>query len=186
MQNKALFEQNGVDLVHFYNVSTPIVNNAYTVCLLLNKQLNRIEARGVAICSVMDTYNIIKGKQKAFGRAIKALKRKQNFFKINGKARKDERVQRSMKIKSGDDDKVFRNEIVPELYTIDPCTPIKVYDNTGDKYLKRYTFTLPLSYPIEIANKNFKYKSQYRPLPVGEEVNLMTKLENNVIQSKSE
>jgi hypothetical protein len=183
MSNKDLLEENGVDRIYFYQVSTPIVQNAYTVCLLLNKKLQRIESRGIAICSVLDSFNIAKGKQKAFGRAVKALKRKKNYFKINGDGRSSEFTKRSMKIKTMVDDRNFLEHIVPELNSISPEIPIKVFSNDNDKFLKKYIFDLPVSYPIMVANKNFRYKSQYRPAPVGEELPILANMELESTQS---
>jgi hypothetical protein len=167
MLNKNFLNTNGVGRIHFYNVRTPIISNAMTVCLLFNSEAGRIEARGVSICSLLDSFNILKGKHKSFGRAIKSLKRKANFYKINGKGRQDEFVKREMKIRNERDDAIFRQTVVSELRAIDPNTPIQMQMLEGTKYIKKYLYDIPLSYPVEIANKNFKYKAQYRPEPVG-------------------
>lgn len=171
MQTKTqkLLEESGVDKIQFYHVKTPILNNAYTACVLCNTQTGTIEARGIAICSLMDAYNIAKGKQKAFGRAIKALHRKGNFYKINASGRKGEVIQRSFKVKTTEDDEKFRSEIIPELRAIEPSMMVK--SNVNETF-KKYMFDLPLSYPVQVANRRFKYKSQFRPAPVGEELTL--------------
>ena len=173
MNEQQLLDEHGVDKIYFYTVGTPIMTNTFTVCVLYNSQQNRIEARGVSICSLLDAFKHSKGKDKAFGRAKKALKHKDNFYKINGKSRRNEFVQREMKIKTEEDDNKFKKEIIPELVAIFPDTPIKVNHLSASK--TKYIFDVPLSYPVEITNKHFKYKAQYRPTPSGPvERDLMT------------
>ena len=168
MNINKLFEENNIDKVHFYNVKTPIDNNSFTVCVLFNSAENRIEARGISICSVLDSYKISKGKNKSLGRALKALKRKKNFFKINGAGRKNEFVTREMKIKDEIDEERFQKQIVPELKASSTDLDIKVVsDPNNSRYSKKYIFKIPLSYPVQVANRYFRYKSQYRPTPIG-------------------
>ena len=166
--NIDFLNQHGVDRVRYYNIQTPIANKVCTVCVFFNSTEGRIEARGVSICSLMDPYNNTKGKNKAFGRAIKALKRKENFYKINGKGRRNEVVRREMKIKSDE-----------ELESIDPDFEVMISPSDGTKFLKKYLFDIPLSYPVEVANLYFKYKSQYRPTPVTlYEIRMVQEVEN--------
>jgi len=62
---------------YFYYVGTAIG----TVCLL--KKENSCVARGVSICSPQDQFNRATGRAKAFGRAIKAVVRKETNDRIN-------------------------------------------------------------------------------------------------------
>ena len=80
-EHSEIFEHNGVDKIFFYFKDSPLANNVCTTCLLINTKEKRIEARGVSICSLLDTFSKLKGKSKASGRALKALIRKENFFK---------------------------------------------------------------------------------------------------------
>lgn len=173
-KTKKLFDENGVDKIKFFFVNSPLVNNVFTSCLLINSKTGRLEARGVAICSMKDTFSKSEGKNKAFGRAVMALKKKKNSFKIRASARDNEFVKRSLKVKDGVDDYRFTNEVAPELSRIDPKTPISV-TNYGGKY-KKYFFSVPVSYPIRLTNSLFKYKSQYRPVPIMEEVELLNSI----------
>lgn len=163
-----ILEANGVDKIAFYGSRSPIVDNVFTACLFINTRLGRIEARGVAICSLKDSFSKKKGKQKAFGRALKALIHKTNDLKIRAAARDDELVRRRLKIKTFDDELTFKELVTEELRQIDPTTRIRTVKNPGDKY-KKYYFNLPLSYPIRLTNSLFKYKSQYLPEAVGPE-----------------
>lgn len=161
-----ILQDNDIDKISFYFINSPVVNNAFTTCVFINSSKQRIEARGVSICSILDTFSKSEGKNKAFGRAIKALVRKENNWKINGSGRDNEFVTRGMKIKSQNDEDHFRNEILEELKRIDPTMSISV--KTTNRY-KKYSFDIPISYPVKLANFLYKYKSHYRPTPSGVE-----------------
>ena len=174
---KEVLNNNGIDKVAFLYRNSPLVDNAYTACLLINKQKKRIESRGVSICSVLDPYNKNKGRQKALGRAFKALIRQQNFDKINPSGRDQDTVKREIKIKKAEDVAKFDAEKVPELLSINPDAEISIIDGTGGNFLKKLIFQIPLSYPIRLASENYKYKSQFRPNPAGgEETHLLNSL----------
>lgn len=162
-----LFNENGVDKVAFYYKSTPLVDNAYTTCILVNTEKGRIESRGIAICSMRDTFNKNKGKNKAFGRAIEAVVRKINSGKINPCGRDCEGVRRQFKIKTEQDQTKFESAIT-ELNTLHPELEVVII-NDGSKNHTKYCLNIPASYPIRVANKDFKYKSQFRPNPAGSE-----------------
>ncbi len=164
---------NDVDKISFYYINSPIVNNAFTTCVLINSSQGTIEARGVSICSVADTFNKSEGKNKALGRAVRALARRESNWKIHGIGRDDEYIRRSMKIKTQTDESRFANEVVPELKRIDPDMTV-VITNCGS--YKKYTYEIPISYPVKLANSLYRYKSQYRPTPVGaQETELLKK-----------
>lgn len=169
-----VLEENEVDKISFYYVGSPIVNNAFTTCVLISSSRNRIEARGVSICSLVDSFNKQEGKNRAFGRAIRALTRRENIWKINGTGRDEEFVKRGIKIKTKEDELYFRNEIIEELKQIDPQMMVS---QTSSGQYKKYVFDVPLSYPVRLANSLYKYKSQYRPTPSGtQEQDLLKKL----------
>lgn len=168
---KQLLEKHGVDKIFIYTKRTPLLQNVYTTCLFINTKTKQIEARGVAICSVGDVYIKGKGKSKAFGRAMKALLNKDNNYKIKTKNRNSFLVRKEMKVKSPQDRINFRDNILPELKNI--AKYIKVEDHGKGKLVR---FDIPSTYPIQLANKDFKYKSQFRPKPAGT-------IEANVIKS---
>ena len=162
-----LLNENGVDRVKFYYTSTPLVDNAYTTCVFINTEKGRIESRGVAICSLRDTFSKSKGKNKSFGRAMSAIHRKMSSEKINPCGRDCEGVRRVIKIKSDKDADRFEGAVA-ELHNLDPDLEVAVVEGNGKTHSK-YCFSIPASYPIRIANKDFKYKSQFRPNPAGSE-----------------
>lgn len=168
--------KNGVDKISFYWEGTPIINNAFTACLFINSEKNRIEARGVSICSLRDTFNRKKGKSRAYGRAMKALTRKVNDYKINPIGREDEFIRRSVKIKNKDSDKEFLDVTAKELMKIDPNMELTITEINGKNLIKKYAFELPVNYPISIANQSLRFKSQYRPNPTGKtELEILSK-----------
>jgi len=169
---KKLLEKHGVDKVFIYTKRTPLLQNVYTTCLFINTTTKQIEARGVAICSVGDVYIKGKGKSKAFGRAMKALLNRDNNYRIKTRNRHTFLVRKEMKIKKAEDRVNFRDNILPELKTI--TKNIKIEDHGTGKLIR---FDIPSLYPIQLANKDFKYKSQFRPKPAGAiEVNYINSL----------
>jgi hypothetical protein len=155
-EHKEFLKKNGVNKIIFYFKDSSLTDNVFTTCLLINEKQNRIEARGVSICSLLDEFSKIKGKSKASGRALKALLRKQNFFKINKSGRVKEIIKKEVMIKSDEDNK----KILRELSQLDDYQKVVVR-----KSKKKYSFEIPANYPIAVASSNFKYKSEFRPLP---------------------
>lgn len=166
-----ILADSGVDKIYYYFINSPIVNNAFTVCVFINSLQKRIEARGVSICSLKDTFSKNEGKNKAFGRAVKALIKRSNNWKIKGSSRDREFTKRTFTVKNKSDLNRFKEEIVPELKKVDPNMTISVMQNGPST---KYIYDVPMSYPVRLANDMFRYKSQYRPAPVNkEELNLI-------------
>lgn len=161
---KKTLAEHGVDKVFFYTEKTPVLQNVYTTCLFINTEKKQIEARGVAICSVADVFQKSEGKHKAFGRAMQALLKKRNDSRIKLRNRNQFFARKKLTIKSTEDRANFRYKILPELREIKEDIKMSVSDHGAGKQV---IFYLPSNYPIKIANKNFKYKSQFRPKPAG-------------------
>ena len=162
-----ILQENGVDKVSFYYKGTPLINNAFTTCIFINTDKGRIEARGVSICSVKDVYCRKEGKQRAFGRAIRALVRKNNDGRINPEGRDLETIKKEYRCKSFDEQEEFISYKVPELKNINPDMEVGISENENGKFVSKFMFDLPLSYPMRVANQMYRYKSQYRPNPAG-------------------
>jgi len=76
-------KENGVAKIKFYySEKDPVVNNCFTVCLLLSGT-GKLLSRGVSICSVKDMHNKSDARDKSFGRALKALIKKEASEQIN-------------------------------------------------------------------------------------------------------
>ena len=69
----------------FYKVTDPVVGNLATVCILVDKEEEKIVARGITIRSPKDQDNKKRGKNKAFGMAMAAFKNQTSDpkYKIN-------------------------------------------------------------------------------------------------------
>lgn len=173
MAQKEFLQENEVDKIKFYYEGSALADNIYTACVFINSKKNRIEARGVSICSLRDTFKRKDGKNRAFGRAIKALRQKKNSKKINATGREGEFVNRLFKIRSENDDDMFISTVGTELSSFDPNTPVTII-NGDNKYVRKYVIKVPAHYPITKTNKKFKYKSSYRPNPAcKEEIELL-------------
>lgn len=167
-----ILKQHNVDKIKFYYHKTPLVNNIFTACLFIDSKKKQIVSRGVAVCSLKDTHNKAKGRNKSFGRAIKAINKQKNSNKIKSKARENEFVNRSFKCRNEQEIKKFQENLSLELANIDPTTTVSILT---DKYTK-YEFKFPVNYPIRLTNKYFKYKSSYKPKPITtEEIALFKK-----------
>lgn len=173
-KKEKILMDNKVDTVRYLEYKNHLLSNIFTTCLLINSETKKIVGRGISICSLKDSFNRSKGKNQAFGRAIIALKSKQNSLKIKGKARKTESVIRKIKIKCEDDEIFFTKFISKDLIQLNPQLQIKV---SKHKSFKEYIFKLPISYPIQVANNFFKYKSSYLPVPVENELKVLENLE---------
>ena len=165
-EHKETLEQNGVDQIFFYFEDSPLTNNIFTTCLLINAKAKRIEARGVSICSLLDTFSRAKGKSKAAGRALKALIRKENSYEINGLGRAEETIMKIIRIKDEDEHIQFLQTQIPALINLQ--TPVNEVKMQGGRHLKRYKIEMPANYPILKTNELFHYKSEFRPRPVHE------------------
>jgi len=166
VDDKQLLTENSVDKVKFYFKDSPLSNRVITTCLFINSEKQRIEARGVAICSLRESFSEKDGKNRAFGRAKKALIRKVNSERINAKGREDELVHRLYKIKTKEDDEDFILVKAKELASFDPNLDVTIIDG-DNKFLRKYLVRIPANYPIALASRYYRFKSQYRPNPSG-------------------
>lgn len=167
-----IFKANNINKVKFYYYKTPLVNNIFTACVFINTNKKQIIARGISICSLRDAHVKSKGRSRSFGRALKATIHKKNYDKIKSKARTDEFITRSIKVKTKKNKEDFKSTIIPELLKINPEMPINI-SNINNYSI--YSFKLPISYPIQETNKSFKYKTCYKPNPVNQKENLLFK-----------
>jgi len=61
------------------NHKAPVI----TICYLKDESTGKI-ARGISVCSPLDPFNYIKGRGKAYGRALKAMKTQSTTDPIKG------------------------------------------------------------------------------------------------------
>ncbi len=164
-------EEAGVKEVKYYYNNCPIMGNIFTSCLFLSED-KKILARGISICSVNDSHNKEIGRKISKSRAVNAIYKKSDSFKINDKTEIEKRdfkfVTKSFKIKNDD----HKNKLINKVDELGFDCELK---DLGP--FKRLDVYIPYIYPIEITKKNFKFKSQYLPEPTNEEKK-MFKLNN--------
>jgi len=156
-------EEADVKEVRYYYNNCFIMGNIYTVCLLLSND-KKILARGISICSTNDSHNKEIGRKISKSRAVNAIYKKCDSFKISDQEVIEKRdftfITKSFKIKNSEHEASLFNKI-DELHF--DCE----MKNLGP--FKRLDVYIPYTYPIEITRKNFKFKSQYLPEPTNEE-----------------
>jgi hypothetical protein len=153
----------GVKEVKYYYNNCPIIGNIFTACLFLSED-RKLLARGISICSANDSHNKEIGRKISKSRALNAIYKKCDSFKINDQDGFDKRdftfITNSFKVKN-DEHKV---ELINKIDELHLDYEIK---NLGS--FKRLDVYVPYIYPIEYTRKNFKFKSQYLPEPTKEE-----------------
>lgn len=158
----------GAAQVKFYYDRTPIIDNAFTACLLLDKS-NNILARGISICSILDKHNKKEARNKACGRAIKALVNKENTLPINPTREEWDHTCIEQTFKG--DPAEFAREY--EKY----CLQVSAGQNCGDGSVE-YRYLVPYSHPILHTSMFFEWKSEFQPEPTEEEMEIFPNLFN--------
>jgi len=155
----------GIYKVRFYTHRTPLVNNIYTVCILISED-KEVLSRGISVCSMIDVYNKKDGKNRAFGRAIAAMRHEKDMHPLSfDDCRwRGEAICKSFKIKTPDNENYFQTHIVPIL-SDEICEEYKIVDiKTKDgSPRKKVYFAIPRIYPIYETMKDFQFKAYFRP-----------------------
>jgi len=159
----------GVEAIEFCAISTEVLQNAFTVCIMIARDKDTNEpyvlARGVSICSVSDNHVIKEGKNRAYGRAAKAAITKQSSGPINAEMDRWDlgTVLRQYKAKTQEKVEFFETYIKPELDNLGvPIRRIK-QKRRGGVEIDQFLFDIPKTYPVELASQYFDYKSEYMP-----------------------
>jgi hypothetical protein len=149
----------------YYYEKSPCVGNSVTVCLFLEKESNLLVARGISICSIYDQFNKKEGRKRAYKRARNALGKRCTSLeikKIKDYTEYDYFDLRRKKVKTIKEERDFVDKL-REFKNID----FKVITNGSKKYVQ---YDLPYLHPMEIALKQFIWKSYYRPNPTDREI----------------
>ena len=157
MSNIRLEVPNEVDRMEFYYKGTDLVDNAFTVCLLLDED-DKILSRGVSICSPEEPH--CKGLARLYsaGRAIKALKSKSKGGEINHESRwANEFVKRKRKFKDINEYTNFVSSLTSNKIKW------KIIFDKGDT--KIIQFKIPRNHSLDMTKKFFDYKYEYQPNP---------------------
>ena len=145
-----------VKRIEFYYKGTKLVDNAFTACLLFGEN-NKLLARGITICSVMDTNCKKTARLYSKGRAYKALKIKDNGGHISDDIRwKDGYVIRRKKHKIGESRGFIKILNDYSIYW-------KLISQKDG--IKTIQYKLPKNHSIEFTRELFEWKYQYMPEP---------------------
>lgn len=153
--------------IKFYYRKSKLLGNIFTACLLVENN-NTLVARGISICSVKDTHNKKIARNLAFGRAIKALKKKSTGSPINDDIEDRKNLYGSVTRiykKTNKNEKEF-NELKAEVEKFDLYFEEK---NDGNLIL----VCIPIYYPIERTSDEFRYKYEYKPILTEEELKII-------------
>lgn len=135
-----------INKIEFKEVKDSILGILYMVCEF--SYGDDILSRGVTVRSLLDNFNKKKGKNKAFGRAVKALLNETNTYPIRDNIHIGEPVNRSLTII--DDDTVsefshllnvivkFKQDGNKIYYKIDPSLPLQIAKESGIRFKSEY------------------------------------------------
>jgi len=154
--------------IKYYRHTSIVTRNIFTACVFFDINKTMI-ARGVAICSVLDSFSKATGRGIALSRALKAAESKMSSEPINDQPYRWATlfVGRSIKIKNDQDFDFFNSKVLPILsdLKIDSKDCIKTLigeDSNGNKKVK-ILYKIPRDYPLKETIKVFKYKSEFMP-----------------------
>jgi len=143
--------------IQFKEIRAKILGTLFMVCEFLDEN-GEILARGISIRSLLDGFNRKTGKNKAFGRAVKALKNEENADPIrNNDLIPDAAMRRFQTCKNGAD-----------ISSFEEITKVtKSYKRTDEGFHYVINPFLPL---MLVKAKSIQFKSEYCPDRVDFEV----------------
>lgn len=162
----------------YYYKRSKILPHIYTVCLLIDDN-DQVLARGIAICSVLDSPNKKEARKKCRDRAVKAIGTKKSGDLINFNSRENEFIFKDFKNDSHSEEEM--NELISEYENM--ITDISEHfnfslDDECEFVLEFETYTrimIPVLLPIAITAKDFSYKSEYLPTLSENELYIISK-----------
>lgn len=140
----------------------------FTTCLAFDYE-NALISRGLSIKSFEDNFKRSNGKDRAKGRAVKAAVNCSSSDEIRFPDRFEGIVTRKFRAKDKKQLDFFYSDIAPRLGGEGN------YTKNDDGKIIVFTYKLPTSYPLIIANTFFKFKSEYLPKMVDLEADLFTR-----------
>lgn len=139
-----------INKIEFKEIKDSILGVLYMVCEFSNE--GELLARGVSIRSLLDGFSRKKGKNKAFGRAVKALLSKTSTEPIREFIPEDTIISRSLTCKDDSTKEAFKR-LLPYLESS---------NKRGEKIFYKVCSFLPL----EIVSWSIDFKSEFKPTPV--------------------
>ena len=138
-----------IDKIEFKEIRDSILGVLYIVCEFSIGGI--LLARGISIRSLLDGFNRKKGKNKAFGRAVKALLSETSTEPIREYI-DDNIISRSLTRRNKEDSEEFL-KIVPFLES-------SAYRNG------KYGYRVNAFLPLKLVSGSVKFKSEFIPAPV--------------------
>ena len=153
----------GINEIKFYYKNAPLVGNIYTTCVLLSED-NKMLARGVAICSVLDSHDKKAARKLSRDRALAAYFHRNNSLEIS---KDDPLFQAAM---------LFSKDMVRKTFKFKTeeikNTLLQDAVNLGfESHIEQNKLVLyiPYYYSIIESKKYFTWKSEFNPTPTEEE-----------------
>jgi len=140
---------NEVHRVKYYYHKDSIVGNIFTACLLIGED-KEILSRGIAICSLLDSFSKKEGRRKSYSRAMKAYWSESDSGIINEVYLKSKFINRKFKTQ---EDRIIENSHL-----------VSVSQQSAEN-LKFVNVSISRNYPIYKTSQFFKFKSEYAPIP---------------------
>lgn len=141
-----------INKIEFKEIKDDILGVLYMVCeFSLNGE---ILSRGISVRSLLDSFSKKKGKNKAFGRSVKALLSKSNSYPVRVATKPVTPVNRVFTYKNDSEKHKFL-KLQPFL---DKC-------HVNNKECKIY-YKINPSLPLALVNEFVRFKSEYKPDPV--------------------
>jgi len=138
-----------INKIEFKEIKDDVLGVLYMVCeFSLNGELL---SRGVSVRSLLDTFSRKKGKNKAFGRAVKALLSKANAYPVRLSNKSTTPISRSFKFRSGVEKEKFLR-----------LSPFLAKCHVNNKEGKIY-YKINPSLPLALLNEHVAFKSEYKP-----------------------
>jgi len=155
----------GVDDIRFYYNNCPLVGNIFTACVMFSED-KKILARGVAICSIIDFHNKKIARKVSKSRAAEAIFKGSDSHEIYPNlhdSRDLYNIQKCFKIKSEE----LKGELLQKINKLGFTHITRQFE----KY-ERIFVTIPYIYPVEKTREYFKYKSEFKPEPTRDEIQI--------------
>lgn len=140
-----------INKIEFKIIKDSVLGVLYMVCEFSRDGI--LTARGISVRSLLDIFNKKKGKNKAFGRAVKALLSKSSSEPVRKNITSEVSISRSMKIK----DEKTRDYFRTISTYLDKCVI------TGEVIHYKVNPFLPLKLVSEVVE--IEYKSEFMPNP---------------------
>lgn len=157
LKNAGIFE------LKYYYKKIPVVGNIFTVCALFSENKEML-ARGVCICSLLDSHNKKTARKLSRDRALNAFFNQTNSLDIlkdplGCAASNFETLAKTIQYKDEKECKQIIKDVEEIGFEI-------TYNNLE---YKKITFLIPYGYPMTVTKQHFNYKSEYKPVPTEDE-----------------